>query len=92
MYFIAANKQGISSAELSRKLGLGQKTCWRFKRKVMKAMASSQQFPLRGKAEVDEMVVGQQEEDTKGRQNEDKKLVVADIERAGKGISRIMLV
>ena len=49
LYFIATNKQGISSTELSRKLGLGQKTCWRFKRKVMKAMASRQQFPLVGK-------------------------------------------
>ena len=27
VYFIATNKQGISSTELSRKLGLGQKTC-----------------------------------------------------------------
>ena len=88
VYFIATNKQGISSTELSRKLGLRQKTCWRFKRKVMKAMASSQQFPLMGKVEVDEMVVGQ-EEDTKGRQNEDKKLVAVAIERAGKGISRM---
>lgn len=89
VYFIATNKQGISSTELSRKLGLGQKTCWRFKQKVMKAMASSQQFPLMGKVEVDEMVVGQQEEDTKGRQNGDKKLVVVAIERTGKGISRM---
>ena len=89
VYFTATNKQGISSTELSRKLGLGQKTCWRFKRKVMKAMASSQQFPLIGKVEVDEMVVGQQEEGTKGRQNKDKKLVAVAIERAGKGISRM---
>ncbi|MEM8940168.1 MAG: IS1595 family transposase, partial [Bacteroidota bacterium] len=73
VYFIATNKQGISSTELSRKLGLRQKTCWRFKQKVMKAMASSQQLLMQGKVEVDEMVVGQQEEGTKGRQNEDKK-------------------
>lgn len=89
VYFIATNKQGIASTELSRKLGLGQKTCWRFKQKVMKAMASSLQHPLIGKVEVDEMVVGQQEEGTKGRQNEDKKLVVVAIERKGKGIGRI---
>lgn len=52
-------------------------------------MASSQQFPLMGKVEVDEMVVGQQDEGTKGRQNEDKKLVAVAIERKGKGISRM---
>ena len=89
VYFVATNKQGISSTELSRKLGLRQKTCWSFKQKVMKAMSSSQQFPMTGKVEVDETVVGQEEEGTKGRQNEDKTLVVVAIERAGKGIGRM---
>ncbi len=89
VYFIATNKQGISSTELSRKLGLRQKTCWSFKQKVMKAMASSLQFPMLGKIEVDETVIGQEEEGTKGRQNEDKKLVVVAIERDSKGIGRM---
>ena len=34
VYFVATNKQGISSTELSRKLGLRQKTCQSFKHKV----------------------------------------------------------
>ena len=89
IYFIATNKQGISSTELSRKLGLRQKTCWSFKQKVMKAMTSSLKHPMMGKVEVDETVVGQQEEGTKGRQNEDKKLVLVAIEREGKGIKRM---
>jgi len=89
VYFVATNKQGISSTELSRKLGLRQKTCWAFKQKVMKAMASSQKSPMLGKVEVDETVVGQEEEGTKGRQNRDKTLVAVAIERAGKGIGRI---
>ncbi|MFY0602263.1 MAG: IS1595 family transposase, partial [Cyclobacteriaceae bacterium] len=89
VYFISTNKQGIASTELSRKLGLRQKTCWAFKQKVMKAMASSQQHPMLGKVEVDETVVGQEEEGTKGRQNKDKKLVVVAIEREGKGIGRM---
>ncbi len=58
VYFMATNKQGISSTELSRKLALRQKTCWAFKQKVMKATASSQKFPMPGKVEVDETVVG----------------------------------
>ena len=85
VYFIATNKQGISSTELSRKSGPGQKTCWRFKRKVLKAMAGSHPFPLMG----NEMMAGQQEEATKGRQNQDKKLVAIAVERAGKGIRRM---
>ena len=56
VYFVATNKQGISSTELSRKLGLRQKTCQSFKRKAMIAMASSQGYPLKGKVEVDETV------------------------------------
>ncbi len=85
---MATNKQGISSTELSRKLALRQKTCWAFKEKVMKAIASSQKFPMPGKVEVDETVIGQ-EESTKGRQNGDKKLVVVAIEREGRGIGRV---
>ena len=35
------------------------------------------------------MMVGQQEEGAKGRQNQDKKLVAVAVERAGKGIRRM---
>ena len=38
-------------------------------------MKSSKQFPLKGIVEVDEMVVGQQEEEVVGRANKKKKLV-----------------
>ena len=89
VYFVATNKQGISSTALSRKLGLRQKTCQSFKRKVMIAMASSQDYPLKGKVEVDETVVGQQEEGLRGRKNDKKKLVVVAIERKGRGIGHM---
>jgi hypothetical protein len=69
---MSTNKKGIASTELSRKLGLRQKTCWLFQQKVMKAMASSGRYPLMGKVEVDETVVGEQEEGVVGRQNNRK--------------------
>ncbi len=69
VYFVATNKQGISSTELSRKLDLRQKTCWSFRQKVMKAMASSLQYPMLGKVEVDGAVIGQQKEGSRARQN-----------------------
>ncbi|WP_123803382.1 IS1595 family transposase, partial [Maribacter sp. 4G9] len=72
-----------------RKLELGQKTCWRFKRKVMKAMKSSGDHPITGTAEVDETVFGQQEEGVRCRENNAKKLVVVGIEKKGKGVSRL---
>ncbi len=67
---MSTNKKGIASTE-SRKLGLRQKTCWLFQHKVMKAMASSGKYPLMGKVEVDETVVGEQEEGVVGRMGTD---------------------
>lgn len=67
MYYVSTSKKGIASTELSRKLDLRQKTCWMFKQKVMQAMASSGDNLLTGKVEVDEFVIGQQEEGVVGR-------------------------
>ncbi len=89
VYYVSTSKKGISSTELSRKLGLRQKTCWLFKRKVMEAMSSSLNYPLKEKVEVDEMVVGGQEQGVRGRKNNKKKLVVIGIEKKVKGVSRM---
>ena len=89
IYYMSTSKKGIASTELSRKLALRQKTCWLFQQKVMKAMASSGDYPLQGMVEVDETVVGGQEKNTRGRQNKAKKLLVIGIERKERGISRM---
>jgi len=89
VYFVSTNKKGITSTELSRKLALRQKTCWSFKRKVMKAMKSSQDYPMEGNVEVDETVFGGQETGVVGRKNDNKKLVVIGIEKKKKGVSRL---
>jgi hypothetical protein len=89
VYYLSSTKKGMASTELSRKLELRQKTCWLFKRKVMKAMESSGAYPMQGTVEVDEAVVGGQEEQVRGRANEKKRLVVFAIERKGKGVSRM---
>ncbi len=88
VYFMATNKKGIASTELSRKLQLRQKTCWLFRMKVMQAMASSEQHPLEGVVEVDEFVLGQQKKGST-RRKKDKTLVIIGIEKKGKGVSRI---
>lgn len=87
--YVSTNTKGISSTELSRKLGLRQKTCWLFKMKVMKAIESSGSYKIEGNTEVDESVVSEQEENVIGRKNNKKKLVVFAIERKGKGVSRM---
>jgi transposase-like protein len=88
VYFISTNKKGITSTELGRKLDLKQKVCWLFKRKVMKAMESSGNFPLVGTVEVDETFVGGQDDQSRGRKKGKKKLVVVAIEKKNKGVSR----
>lgn len=52
-------------------------------------MQSSGQNPLMGHVEVDETVVGQQEEGVKGRKNDKKELIVFAIEKKGSGIGRV---
>ena len=89
VYYVSTSKKGISSTELSRKLNLRQKTCWSFKQKVMKAMKSSGNHPLTGQVQVDEFVVGGQEEGVRGRKNNKKQLIVIAIEKKGRGVSRM---
>lgn len=89
IYYLATTKNGISSTELSRKLALRQKTCWLFKQKVMKAMESSQNFPMEGKVDVDETYVGGQDDQAIGRNEGKKKIMVVAVERKGKGVSRM---
>lgn len=86
---MATSKNGISSTELSRKLALRLKTCWLFKQKVMKAMESSQDFPMEGKVDVDETYVSGQDDSSIGRNEGKKRIVVVAIERKGECISRI---
>jgi transcription initiation factor IIE alpha subunit len=88
VYYVSTNKKGISSTELSRKLELRQKTCWRFKRKVMAVMESSGNNKIAGNAEVDESYIGGQDEEAKGRKAGKKKLVVFAIEKKRGGVSR----
>lgn len=89
VYYVSTSKKGISSTELSRKLSLRQKTCWLFKGKVVKAMQSSGKHKIDGNVEVDETVVGGQEEGVVGRKNKKKRLVVFAIEKKGRGVGRV---
>ena len=73
---------------MSKKLELRQKICWLFKQKAMKAMESSQNFPLVGQVEVDESYVGDQDDKALGRNDWKKKIMVVGTEKLEKGVSR----
>lgn len=88
VFLMVTGKKGISSHELSRRLGLRQKTCWLFKRKVMEAMKSSGKFPLEGTVEVDEFFVGGPEEGSQGRRGGKKRQAVLAIQVEKQSILR----
>ncbi len=79
-YQLSANKKGMSTLELSRQFGLSQKTCWFFKRKVQKAMESSDNYPLTGVLEIDEFSIGGHEKGKPGRSDGKKTKVILAVE------------
>lgn len=85
---ISTKKKGMSSLELSHEFELRQKTCWEFKLKVQKAMASSLQYPLTGTLHVDEFMIGGVEQGNRGRSKGLKKLVVLCLEILENGVGR----
>ena len=89
IFYMATNKKGITSTELSRKLDLPRKTCLRFQQKVRHAMGSGAVSLLEGSVEVDETVIGGRETGVRGRKNEKKQLLVMGIERKKPGVGRM---
>lgn len=85
---ISTKKKGMSSLELSHEFELRQKTCWEFKLKVQKAMASSLKHPLTGTLHVDEFMIGGVEQGKRGRSKGLKKLVVLCLEILENGVGR----
>ena len=79
-YRVSVSKKGMSSWGLSRELDLRQMTCWAFKRKIQEAMKSSEEHPLIGRVDVDEMAIGGHDEGGQGRSKADKKLVSLVVE------------
>lgn len=88
VFKIVTKKKGMSTLELSREFELRQKTCWGFKWKIQQAMASSLTNLLQGTVHVDEFFVGGPEEQKRGREKGDKKLIVLAIEITKEGVGR----
>ncbi len=80
-YSVSVFKKGMSTTELSRELNLRQKICWAFQHKVQVAIASSEQYALKGNIEVDEFAVGGQYQAQQGRAKGDKKIIAIAVEK-----------
>ncbi len=81
LFRIAVKKKGMSTTELAREFSINQKSSWLFKRKAQASMKSSGNYPLEGKVEVDELLIGGPEKDKRGRSKGEKKLVVIAVEK-----------
>ena len=92
IFEVTASKQGISAAELQRKLGLGSyQTAWSWLTKIRTAMVRPNREPLAGEVEIDESYVGGPEPGQPGRAAEDKAIVAAAVEKRGKSCGRVRL-
>lgn len=84
-YLISLSKKGISSIELSKTIGVTQKTAWYLLHKIrymLEHRNSGNQ--LRGIVEVDETYVGGKKKGKRGRGSENKTPVFGAVQRRGR--------
>src|SRR3954451_20540926 len=83
VYHLAQGKNGISSVELGRRLGVKQATAWLMKHKLMRAMAEREAAKprLEGRVEIDDAYLGGERQGGKrGRGAAGKTPLVAAVE------------
>lgn len=83
IYIISTAKNGISSLELARQVGVHQNTAWLIKQKVMQGMMErNQKYSLQGEVEADDAYIGGERTGGKrGRGSENKKPFVAAVSK-----------
>jgi hypothetical protein len=84
MWLATSQKTGASALGLQRVLGFGSyETAWLWLHKLRPAMVRPGRDRLKGCVEVDETYVGGPEEGSRGRQTEEKSIVVVAAEEDG---------
>ncbi len=92
IWWMVAQKNGVSASGLQRILGLGSyKTAWTWLQKLRLLTVAPGREKLHGEVEVDETLVGGVKEGKRGRGSENKSLVVVAVEVLKKGTGRIRL-
>jgi len=92
MWAVTSQKNGASAIGLQRVLGLGSyDTAWTWLHKLRRAMVRPGRDRLSGVVEVDETYWGSEEENVRGRQTENKALIVIAAQEDGEGLGRIRL-
>lgn len=73
MYLLTQSKNNVSALELMRHLGVGYRSAWRLKQKLMTVMAiREERRVLTGRVEVDDAYLGGEKPGRRGRGSENK--------------------
>lgn len=92
VWLVTSGKNGVSALSVQEQLGLGSyETAWTWLHKLRRAMVRPGRDRLAGVVEVDETLVGGDEEGAVGRLTNTKTLVAVAAEERGAGIGRIRL-
>ena len=92
MWWVTAQKNGVSALGLQRVLGLGSyQTAWAWLHKLRRAMVRPGRDRLAGVVELDETYLGGLEEGKRGRQTEKKALIVVAAQEESRNIGRIRM-
>jgi transposase-like protein len=93
LYLISSSKKGISSLQLSRQLGITQKTAWFVLHRIREMLREKAPVALKNVVEIDESFVGGKNKNrhadkkvkgTQGRSWKDKTPVLGLLQRHGK--------
>ena len=92
MWLVANCKNGVSSCEIARDLGLTQKTAWFMLHRVREAMQDKTATKLKGEVEVDESFIGGKSRNMHAKRSaqvitgtggKDKAIALGMVERGG---------
>lgn len=92
LWWIVAQKNGVSAKGLQKILGLGSyKTAWVWLHKFRRLMVLSGRSKLKGTVEVDEVFLGGKKSGKRGRGAEGKSLIAVAVEVRGRKTGRVRL-
>lgn len=92
IWWIVAQKNGVSAIGLQKILGLGSyRTSWTWLHKLRRLMVLSGRSKLHGIVEVDEVYIGGKKTGKRGRGAEGKSIIVVAVEVTGRKTGRVRL-
>ena len=92
IWWIVAQKNGVSAIGLQKILGLGSyRTSWTWLHKIRRLMVLSGRSKLNGIIEVDEVFIGGKQSGKRGRGAEGKSIIVVAVEVTGRKTGRVRL-